>query len=77
MSVRSVWWASSAEPKPTTSPLGIQIEQMMTDKGPDYRSKLFNRLLNALNITHLSYFSSAKESSPAVDPRRQLAPSSP
>lgn len=32
---------------------GIRIEQVMTDNGPGYRSKLFNRLLYAMNITHI------------------------
>ena len=33
--------------------LGIRIEQVMTDNGSAYRSKLFNRLLDAMNISHL------------------------
>lgn len=33
--------------------LGIQIEQVMTDNGSAYRSKLFNRLLEASGIRHL------------------------
>jgi transposase InsO family protein len=32
---------------------GIQIEQVMTDNGPGYKSKLFNRLLDAMDITHI------------------------
>ena len=32
---------------------GIHIEQVMTDNGSAYRSKLFNRLLEACNIRHL------------------------
>lgn len=33
--------------------LGIRIEQVMTDNGPGYRSKLFSRLLEACGIRHL------------------------
>lgn len=33
--------------------LGIRIEQVMTDNGPGYRSRLFERLLQAAGIHHL------------------------
>lgn len=33
--------------------LGVHIEQVMTDNGPGYRSKQFNRLLDSLKIHHL------------------------
>lgn len=33
--------------------LGIRVEQVMTDNGPGYRSKLFSRLLAACGIRHL------------------------
>lgn len=33
--------------------LGVRIEQIMTDNGSGYRSKLFRRLLDSLEIRHL------------------------
>ena len=33
--------------------LGVRVEQVMTDNGSAYRSRLFNRLLDASGIRHL------------------------